>query len=91
MILMIRCIHWIFLSYSIMLFLRVVGAWFPAFQKYKIAHFLRFYIDPYLNLFRRIIPPIGGALDLSPLLGFFCLKIVERVVLWLLLGCFSRF
>lgn len=91
MVWMIRFIHWVFLSYSVMLFLRVVGSWFPAFQKYKFAYFLRFYTDPYLNVFRRIIPPIGGALDLSPLLGFFCLKIAERTMLWVLMGFFSHF
>ena len=31
--------------------------------------------DPYLNLFRGIIPPIGGTLDLSPILAFFALNI----------------
>ena len=40
--------------------------------------------DPYLNLFRRLIPPIGGALDLSPLLGFFGLRFAEYLLFRLL-------
>lgn len=79
-----RFIHWIFLSYTVMLFVRVVGSWFPSFQKYSIARFVASFTDPYLNLFRRFIPPIGGALDLSPLLGFFALEISERIMLWFL-------
>ena len=31
--------------------------------------------DPYLNLFRGIIPPIGGTLDLSPVLAFIVLDV----------------
>ena len=31
--------------------------------------------DPYLNLFRGIIPPIGGTLDLSPILAFVVLDV----------------
>lgn len=31
--------------------------------------------DPYLNLFRGIIPPLGGTLDLSPILAFVTLNV----------------
>ena len=31
--------------------------------------------DPYLNLFRGLIPPIGGTLDLSPILAFVVLDV----------------
>lgn len=30
--------------------------------------------DPYLNVFRGIIPPLGGTLDLSPILAFVTLN-----------------
>lgn len=81
-LLLTKFIHWLFLAYTVMLFVRVVGSWFPSFQKYSIARFIRAYTDPYLNVFRRLIPPIGGALDLSPILGFFLLEISERTILW---------
>jgi YggT family protein len=50
-------------------------------------HFVAFYTDPYLNLFRRLIPPIGGVLDLSPILAFFGLEILENIILFVI----SRF
>ena len=31
--------------------------------------------DPYLNLFRGIIPPLGGTIDLSPILAFIALDV----------------
>jgi len=41
--------------------------------------------DPYLNLFRGIIPPLGGTIDLSPILAFVVLDVsaappIDRVV-----------
>lgn len=78
-------IHWVFLVYTVFLLVRIVGSWFPSFAAHKLMRFVAFYTDPYLNVFRRIIPPIGGVLDLSPLLGFFALQIIENVILYFLL------
>lgn len=36
--------------------------------------------DPYLNLFRRIIPPIGGMLDISPILAIIVIQLVGRLI-----------
>ena len=40
--------------------------------------------DPFLNIFRNIVPSIGG-FDLSPLLGFFLLNMLTNSVA--ALGC----
>ena len=45
----------------------------------RIADFLRDVCEPYLRLFRRILPPLGP-LDLSPIIGVFTLGILDRVV-----------
>ncbi len=67
-----------------MLLIRVIGSWFPNFQSNKFMRFISYYTDPYLNFFRRIIPPIGGVLDLSPLIGFFALQFLRYIVLRIL-------
>ncbi len=36
-------------------------------------------MSPYLNLFRRFIPPLGP-LDLSPIVGIFALQIVGNLL-----------
>lgn len=41
-------------------------------------------VEPYLGLFRRLIPPLGG-LDVSPIVAIFALGIIERVVFSLIL------
>lgn len=80
MIYLIKTIHWAFLAYTLLILVRIIGSWFPRFATHPIMQFCRLYTDPYLNLFRRIIPPIGGALDLSPMLAFFALQILEKML-----------
>ena len=41
----------------------------------QLAYPLATLCDPYLNLFRGIIPPIGGTIDLSPILAFTVLNV----------------
>lgn len=81
-----KIFHWVFLVYTIFLFVRVVGSWFPRFTYHPVMRFIRFYTDPYLNIFRRVIPPIGGALDLSPMIAFFVLQFLEKIVMSFLSG-----
>ena len=82
-ILMIKIIDWVCTAYTFMIAVRIIGSWFPAFSQHQIMRFLRFYTDPYLNIFRKLIPPIGGMLDLSPLLAFFGLQIIQQLLLYL--------
>ena len=66
-----------------MLFARILCSWVPDLQGYRFMQFLAFYTDPYLNLFRRIIPPFG-VFDLSPIIAFLALDILKRFILGLL-------
>ena len=36
--------------------------------------------DPYLNLFKRIIPPIGGMLDISPIFAIIVIQVLGRLI-----------
>jgi YggT family protein len=45
----------------------------------SILQFLRDTCEPFLRLFRRLIPGFGG-IDFSPLLAIFTLQIVNRVL-----------
>lgn len=85
MLILARTIHLLFLCYYILLFIRVMGSWFPAWRYTTFMRFIAHYTDPYLYLFRRIIPPIGGVLDLSPLVAFIVLQILEKIIIALIL------
>ena len=41
-------------------------------------------VEPYLNLFRRFIPPLGGV-DFSPIVAILVLTAIERLVFTILL------
>lgn len=77
-------VNLLFTTYTVLLFLRIISSWFPAWQGHTFVRFVAFYTDPYLNLFRRILPPLGGVLDISPILAFFALRLIEMIVLSLL-------
>jgi YggT family protein len=74
-------IHLLFATYTILIFIRIVTFWFPSWQAHHLVRFVAFYTDPYLNIFRRLLPPLGGALDISPILAYFALKIAEIMIL----------
>ena len=44
-----------------------------------ILGFLRDVCEPYLKLFRRLIPPIGG-LDLTPMIAILLLVVLDRII-----------
>jgi YggT family protein len=45
----------------------------------RIQRFLYDVCDPYLRIFRRVLPPLGP-LDLSPIVAVFVLIILQRVL-----------
>jgi YggT family protein len=83
----------LFLVYIILIFVNVLLSWIP---RLPYNRWLRAAVDfvtettnPYLNLFRRLIPPLGGggfALDLSPMIGIILLFVVRAVVVGLIEG-----
>ena len=63
--------------YSILLLVRVLLTWFPSIDwSNSILSALCSITDPYLNIFRGIIPPIGG-FDISSILAFLLLSFLE--------------
>jgi len=66
--------------YSGLLIIRVLLSWFPNINWFDPPFsFLSQITDPYLNLFRSIIPPLGG-IDFSPILAFMLLGLVRSLL-----------
>jgi len=79
------------LVYIILIFIRILTSWIPRmpYNRYLAAvlKFVSDVTDPYLNLFRRILPPVrmgGAGLDLSPIVATFVLIIVSTIVVGLI-------
>ncbi|WP_138751906.1 YggT family protein [Paenibacillus sinopodophylli] len=62
--------------YTFMIIGYVLLSWLPNARESFIGVFLGKAVEPYLGIFRRFIPPIGGMLDLSPILAVFALQFV---------------
>jgi YggT family protein len=68
-----------------MLFARILASWVPQINQYRIMQFVAYYTDPYLNLFRKIIPPLG-MFDLSPIVAFLCLNFIQKLLISFLIS-----
>lgn len=83
----------LFLVYVILIFARIVISFVPR-MPYRpwlrsVLDFVTETTDPYLNFFRRFLPPIGGggfALDLSPMIGLIVLFLAQALVVGLIEG-----
>lgn len=66
--------------YTGLLIIRILLTWFPMIDWYSQPfQALSQITDPYLNLFRSFIPPLGG-MDLSPILAIFVLQIAGGLI-----------
>lgn len=83
MFLFASLIHYAVYFYTVLIAGRIIASWFPKMNYHPICLFVGRLTDPFLNLFRRIIPPIGGRLDLSPMLAFLALNLIEKFLLML--------
>lgn len=80
----------LFTVFLILIITRIVLSWIQMFRPipYNMPlratiGFVEESVDPYLNVFRRMIPPIGGGgmgIDLSPMIGIILLIIVQGLV-----------
>lgn len=66
-------------AYSFLMFVWVLLSWLPDMQRTKFYRFLEKLFVPFLEPFRRIIPPING-IDISPLIGFFVLQMLTSLL-----------
>lgn len=71
--------------YTLLIFVYVLMSWIP-YKKGVVAdidNVLGKLCDPYLNLFKRFIPPIGGMVDISPIIAIIALQLLVRVLFWI--------
>lgn len=70
--------------YSWVIFAYVILSWFPRKGALgKIYDALGVVCEPFLKLFRKLIPPLQGngmAVDFSPIVAFFALQLIEMLI-----------
>lgn len=75
--------------YRYLIFGYVLLSWFPNARESSIGQLLGKIVEPYIGIFRKFIPPIGGVIDLSPIVALLALHFISlglRAVLTTLFG-----
>ncbi|HEX6666829.1 MAG TPA: YggT family protein [Solirubrobacterales bacterium] len=83
----------LFIVYIALIFCNILISYVPR-MPYRpwlrsVLDFITDTTNPYLNVFRRFLPPVGGggfALDLSPMIGIIVLFVLQAVVVGLIQG-----
>ena len=76
-----RIVNQLFYFYYIIIILRIFLSWIRSVdwevQPYRALSAMT---DPFLNIFRGIIPPIGGMFDISPFIAIILLQILQGLI-----------
>ncbi|MBE7704012.1 MAG: YggT family protein [Cyanobacteria bacterium SIG28] len=76
-----RIVSQLFYFYYILIIVRIFLTWVQTINwEQQPFGWIRSVTDPFLNIFRGIIPPIGGVLDISPILAIILLQILQGIV-----------
>lgn len=65
--------------YSYMMIAWILMSWVPNLRYSKVGNILGWLVEPYLSIFRRVIPPFGG-IDFSPIIAFFVYRILLNII-----------
>ena len=74
-------------AYTTIIFVYVIMSWIPNVTSGVIGQVysvLGKICDPYLDIFKKLIPPIGGVLDITPIIALLVLQFVVRLIVGIL-------
>jgi uncharacterized protein YggT (Ycf19 family) len=72
--------------YGLVILVYIITSWLRLPYSVALNRLQRFLYDvcePYLRLFRRVLPATGG-IDFSPMLGLIALGVIDRLLIWIL-------
>lgn len=73
-------------TYSLVIFVYVMMSWIPSNSGIigDLRNVLGKICDPFLDIFRRFIPSIGGMIDISPIVALLVLQFGVRLIVAIL-------
>lgn len=73
-------------TYSLVICVYVMMSWIPTSSGIigDIYRALGKICDPFLDLFKRLIPPIGGVIDITPIIALLVLQFAVRLIVMIL-------
>ena len=78
-----KFVKYLFNFYEYSMLAYILTSWFPQIKNNFIVEFLEAICEPYLKIFRKIIPPFG-TLDISPIAALVVLSVIENLIIMLL-------
>ena len=86
MLLLIRIINTVFRLYSYLILARIFLTWITIDRYNPVVQFIYRVTEPLLAPFRIILPLGGMGLDLSPIIVFFLLNLLQRALINILVS-----
>lgn len=89
-VIVIDIVSYLFQFYSLLILIRVILSWlnltsYRSSSSNTLVLILYRVTDPVLVPLQRIIPPIGGAIDISPVVALILLQILRYIVVSILI------
>jgi YggT family protein len=75
----VTALYWVYL---LLIFLYILFSWVQLPYNIwlgRLREFLSDTVEPYLRLFRRVLPPVGG-FDFTPIIAIIVLTLAEQIV-----------
>lgn len=66
--------------FTIAIFLRAIVSWFAVDPRNSLVIFLYQITEPILAPLRRIIPPLGGTIDITPMVAIVLLQVIGALL-----------
>lgn len=73
---------------TVILFLNALLSFAPLEPWHPARRFLDRLAEPIVRPFRNIVPPVGGRLDLSPLIAWFVIRILAELLKYIIRAAF---
>ena len=88
---LISAVSWLFQFYTLLILARVVLSWlntdpYRRPMDHPLVRLLNKVTDPVLLPLQKLIPPIGGTLDISPIVALVLIEIFRRIIVGFLSG-----
>ena len=66
--------------YSFLILLNILGSWIDPYNQISIFQWIRKFTDPYLKMFKIVIPIGNMNLDISAIIGLIVLDLVKSLL-----------
>ena len=70
----------IFDLYSFLILINILGSWIDPYNQISIFQWIRKFTDPYLKMFKIVIPIGNMNLDISAIIGLIVLDLVKSLL-----------